>query len=216
MADAILPKPDYRHPLDGLPALDVTGGRGEWLDDESCFALWDKYAMLPNIRRHSLLVAHIATRLAERAAAQGLAVDVGAVRTSALLHDIAKTYCLHHGGGHAPLGASWVVAETRDPALARGVMLHVYWPWALPQDERVCCLPLFVLYADKRVEHDQCVTINDRFADLHVRYGKSPEAVASIMAAHEQAVLLERALAAQLKWDLYEDTFDCGRVVQRA
>ncbi|MDO5484515.1 MAG: HDIG domain-containing protein, partial [Desulfovibrionaceae bacterium] len=127
-------------------------------NDAACFALWRKYEMLPNVERHSLLVAHIATRLASRAYALGHAIDVPEVRASALLHDIAKSYCVRHGGSHAMLGAAWMVHETGNYNLARGVMLHVHWPWEVPQGPGICTLPFFVIYADKRVRHDACVS----------------------------------------------------------
>ena len=109
--------------MSGLPELPglATAASAPPPDDEACFALWRKYDMLPNVRRHSRLVAHIATLLARRAAEKGVAVHVPEVRASALLHDLAKTYCLRHGGSHAQLGGAWAVAETRNYALAQGV-----------------------------------------------------------------------------------------------
>ncbi len=207
------------HPYSRLPELPELAARAEERlpappDDAACFALWHKYGMLPNVERHSHMVAQVATALARRAAARGLPVRVDAVRASALLHDLAKTYCLLHGGSHAQLGASWVLAETRHYAIARGVLLHVHWPWAVPDGSGICALPFFVIYADKRVRHDACVTLEERFEDLLARYGRDERARAGIRAAHEQALAIERALAAQLGWDLHEDTFDCRGLVQ--
>ena len=207
------------HPYSQLPELPELAARAEARlpappDDAACFGLWRKYGMLPNVERHSRMVAQIATALATRAAGRGLPVRVDAVRASALLHDLAKTYCLLHGGSHAQLGASWVLAETRNYAIARGVLLHVHWPWAVPAGPGICALPFFVIYADKRVRHDACVTLEERFEDLIARYGRDESARAGIRAAHEQALAIERALAAQLGWDLHEDTFNCRRLVQ--
>ena len=80
----------FRHPLSGLPELPglrtaASAPSPPSPDDEACFALWRKYAMLPNVQRHSRLVAHIATALARRAAEKGFAVNVPEVRASALL-----------------------------------------------------------------------------------------------------------------------------------
>ena len=106
------------HPLACLPEPALAPpAQGGIPDDAACMALWDKYGMLDNIRAHSRLVAHIATELARRARAAGFLVNVAAVRASAMLHDIAKTYSVLHGGSHAQLGASWVVAETRNLSL---------------------------------------------------------------------------------------------------
>ncbi len=206
------------HPFSSLPELPELAARaGAALppppDDAACFALWRKYAMLPNVERHSRMVAHIATELARRAAELGHPVHVETVRAAALLHDLAKTYCLLHGGSHAQLGASWALAETRHYGIARGVLLHVHWPWPVPDGSGICALPFFVIYADKRVRHDACVTLEERFEDLLTRYGRDARARAGIRAAHEQAVTIERALAAQLGWKLHEDSFDCRGLV---
>jgi putative nucleotidyltransferase with HDIG domain len=171
--------------------------------------------MLPNVRRHSLLVAHIATRLAERAVECGFDVSVEQVRAAGLLHDIAKSYCLRHGGSHAMIGASWVVERTRHYPVARGVLLHVHWPWPLPEDAEICGLPFFIIYADKRVRHDRCVSLGERFEDLLTRYGKNAGARQSIRESFTQGKNIERAFTALLKWDMHEDSFDCGRLVER-
>lgn len=182
-------------------------------DDNRCFQLWDQYEMFDNVREHSLLVAHIATVLARKAFELGHIENVQEVRASALLHDLAKTYCLKHGGSHALLGASWTLQETRRPRIAQGVILHVNWPWELPLGARICSLPFLVMYADKRVKHADCVTLSERFEDLIIRYGKTDAAKAGIRNTWKQACLIEQSLSTQLGMNLDEYSFDCGRLV---
>lgn len=182
----------------------------------ACEALWDVYGMMEHIREHSRQVAAVAVALAQRAVARGLKVNVEAVRACALLHDIAKSYTIVHGGSHAQIGGAWVVAETQNYAIAQGVLFHVHWPWDIPVDHKVCSLPFFVLYADKRIKHDQCVSLQERFEDLLIRYGNNEKSRTGIALSHEQGQTLERALAAQLDWDIHACTLDCGRLVQRA
>lgn len=193
--------PDY--PLKGIPELQLAAPermQGTVPDEEGCRCLWDKYDMLDNIRAHSKVVASVATRLARRARQLGLPVNVEAVRASALLHDLAKTWCLRHGGSHAELGASWVVQETGNYELARGVFHHVYWPWKLPADDaqRMCSLPFFILYADKRARHDAFVSLEARFEDLIDRYGRTEEHRKSICGSYLQAKAIEEALSRHL------------------
>lgn len=203
------------HPLAALPRLTLRAPHtGDGPDEKRCRALWDKYGMLENIRAHSLQVAALATALAERAVERGFPVDVEKVRVCALLHDIAKTYTIAHGGSHAQMGASWVVAETGDRALAQGVMLHVHWPWDVRADE-ACPLPFFIIYADKRIMHDRCVSLAERYADLLGRYGHTDFSRAAIAESYVQGQNIERALTAQLGLELHAHTFDCGRLVQR-
>ncbi|MDO5537206.1 MAG: HD domain-containing protein [Desulfovibrionaceae bacterium] len=195
--------PDY--PLAGIPELHFPARKGALIpDDADCEKLWDKYEMLDNVRAHSRVVADVATELARHAFMLGLPVCIEEVRASGLLHDLAKTYCLRHGGGHAQLGASWVVQETHNYAIAHGVFHHVYWPWPLPADnaERMCSLPFFIMYADKRARHDQFVTLEERFDDLYVRYGNTETHRAGIRASYLQAKAIEAALSRHLCVDL--------------
>ena len=180
--------------------------------DAQCRLLWDAYGMLPNIRAHSELVACLATALAELARAAGLAVDVAAVRAAALLHDLAKTYTIRHGGNHCQLGAAWVQEITGNPALAQGVLCHVHWPREI--DLAADFLPLALIYSDKRVKHNQIVTLEARFDDLLVRYGTTDYIRGRIRESFQQAEAIERALAATLGVDIHENTFGCGRLVE--
>ncbi|QAZ69486.1 HDIG domain-containing metalloprotein [Solidesulfovibrio carbinolicus] len=180
--------------------------------DAQCRLLWDAYGMLPNIRAHSELVACLATALAELARAAGLAVDVAAVRAAALLHDLAKTYTIRHGGNHCQLGAAWVQEITGNPALAQGVLCHVHWPREI--DLAADFLPLALIYSDKRVKHNQIVTLEARFDDLLVRYGTTEYIRGRIRESFQQAEAIEQALAATLGIDIHENTFGCGRLVE--
>lgn len=201
--------------LNSLPALlqqpDFSGNIPR---DADCVALWKKYCMFDNVCAHSQAVADFATGLAERAVECGLPVNVPAVRASAMLHDIAKTYSIKYGGSHAQIGASWVIAETRNRAIAQGVMLHVFWPWAVSKSI-ISSLPFFVIYADKRIRHDTCVTLSERFEDLLVRYGKDEKSRNNIRKSYKQGLEIETALSAQLGWKLDAYSLDSGRLVQR-
>ena len=168
-------------------------------DEAACIRLWDRYGMLPNIRAHSRTVAEVALEAAKRAVGLGHTVDLSALKAAALLHDVAKTYTILHGGAHAQLGAAWVLEETGRPDLAQAVLFHVTWPWVhgpLALEADPLRLPLLVSYADKRVRHDEVVSLEERFADLLNRYGDTEEHRASIMINREQALNYERALVA--------------------
>lgn len=176
-------------------------------DDAACFALWDKFAMLENIRAHSMKVAHIATELAKYAQKQAIPVSIKEARAAALLHDLAKTYCVRNGGAHALLGASWVIQSTGLPRIAQAVILHVQWPWPLPAAEAICTVPFFVMYADKRVKHDRIVSLAERYEDLLERYGKTEAAQAGIRASWRQSIEIENSLSQKLGINLASHPF---------
>ena len=186
-----------------LPPLHFPPARGWSIPDEAeCVRLWDKYAMLSNIREHCHSVADVACHITRRAAERGL-VPAGRslgeplTRAAGLLHDLAKTYTIHHGGSHAQLGAAWVRDETGNPLIAQAVLFHVSWPWQGGELDDVADplrLPVIVAYADKRVRHSEVVTLQERFDDLMDRYGISPEHVARISGYLEHTRAVERAI----------------------
>ena len=183
---------------------------------QDCHALWDQYAMLDNIRAHSALVADMAHAIGLEAKKRGMDVSLEALLAAGLLHDLGKTYTIAHGGSHAQLGASWVMRETRNGPIAQAVMFHVHWPWPDEwlDDERLL-LTAITLYADKRVKHDAFVSLDERFEDLHVRYGISEYARERITASHLQGKHVEAALSRRLGVELHEYIADSGRLVKR-
>lgn len=180
-------------------------------DDARCEEHWAQFEMLDNVAEHSRMVADVATFLAKRARDKGLRVDVPTVRASALLHDLAKSYCIRHGGNHSQLGGAWVAELTGNPIIACGVTHHVYWPFEL--DIERYFTPLAVIYGDKRVNHNELVSIEDRFRDLIVRYGIPLHLQDHIKATEAQAVELEKLLCDILEVDLNACDFDSGRLV---
>jgi len=180
-------------------------------NDRQCAEHWMHFSMLENVAEHSLAVAKIATFLATRAKELGMDVDVPTVRASALMHDIAKTYCIKHGGNHSQLGGAWTVELTGNPTVASGVTHHVYWPYKL--DIEKYFTPLAVIYADKRINHTHLVTIEERFEELVVRYGIPLGLRDKIKATEDQALTLEKLLCDKLEVDLNECDFDSGRLV---
>ena len=203
-------------PLEGLPSPRLPSPRDlpPAPSDAECFGLWDEYDMLPHIRAHSLSVARVATTLALAAQRAGLDVDVQTVRASALLHDIAKTYTIRHGGNHSQLGGAWMQERTSNPVLSMGIVHHVHWAWEV--DVRAFFLPLAIIYGDKRVRHDTVVTLAERFEDLYTRYGTTQYIRDRLAESQGQAAAIETALSETLGMNVHEHTFDSGRLVERA
>ena len=73
-----------------------------------------------------------------------------------------------------------------------------------------------VIYADKRARHDEMVSLDERYEDLLVRYGKSEHSRAAIHRGWEHSKTIERVLSAQLEFPLHESTVVGGRLVSRA
>lgn len=193
-----IPMPPLWPELPPPPAADSTAQAAWRVPSEArCVALWDRFEMPEHIRAHSRKVALVACQVAEAAIAKGIPACLDTVRASALLHDLAKAYCIKFGGNHSQLGGAWAMAVTGNPLLAQGVIHHVYWPFAV--DLRRFLTPLAVLYGDKRVAHDQVVPIEQRFDDLLARYGKTEDIRERIHCTNRQAKNVEDALGLLLE-----------------
>lgn len=213
------PAPDPPRPVDKpmlfCPVSPADPERFPIPTDEECRRHWDECAVPDHIREHSRLVGLIAGevgRLGEEAGAVAPGI-ARAARASGLLHDVAKLYCVEHGGNHAQLGAAWIRARTGNPAIAQGVLHHVWWPFDV--DPTKYFLPLVVQYADKRVRHQSVVSVGARFADLFERYGKNDFARERIKRSHQQGQAIENTLSELLEVPLHACAFDSGRLVVR-
>lgn len=161
-----------------------------------CLALMQAHGMLPNIREHSFRVMQVAELLARALDGAGFELHLPLVSAGALLHDIGKTACLGTANNHAHFGAD-LLAGLGYPELAQVVREHVRLEDGAP-DPRLLREAEVVNYADKRVLHNRVVSLAERFADLQVRYGRTPEAQARIAAMEIRTRALEEKLFAPL------------------
>lgn len=143
---------------------------------EQCLAYMADFAMLENIRAHSFMVARTATAVREGLSEAGKttaplpAEDL--VLAGALLHDIAKTQCLHGICKHALVGQE-ICQDLGFPEIGEIVREHVVLSDYAPDRYRrgifnACEL---VYYADKRVRHDTIVSLESRLEYILDRYG---------------------------------------------
>ncbi len=203
-----------------FPPLKFSYNTEQLPSEKECYMLWDKYEMLPNIREHSQLVAEFARGLAILINRKyPNSVSENGAYVAGLLHDIAKTWTIKHGGNHQILGASIVRLETRSTFLASCVYHHVIWAWQegeLSQENMAFHIPLLITYADKRVRHNELVTLEDRFEDLQERYGTTEERKDNIQINYNTAKQMEDILSKKLEFNLNECTLDSGLLVARA
>jgi len=161
-----------------------------------CLELMEAHGMLPNIREHSFRVMEVARFLGEALAEAGFDLSLPLVTVGALLHDLGKTPCLGTLNNHAECGAV-ILEKLGYPHLAQVVREHVHLDGSVI-DPRPLREAELVNYADKRVLHEAVVTLTVRFADLKVRYGRTPEALARIHATEVKSRALEDKIFASL------------------
>ena len=158
---------------------------------DQCLLLMEQEHMPPHIQKHSIVVTRIALYLSRLLNGNGVRIHLELVESAGLLHDIAKARCIRTGENHARLGGE-IVRAWGYPLLAPIVEEHISLD--LASLERPITESLIVNYADKRVKHDEIVTIRERFHDLTERYGKTPQARAILQEKLGHYLLLEQKI----------------------
>lgn len=131
-----------------------------------------QYGMLDNIRAHSCMVARVAGMLGRRLVEVGQPVSVPVLVAGSLLHDIAKTASLQDDTRHDKVGREICLRHGYEE-IADIVAEHVLLRGGVPPD---CCREKeIVYYADKRVRHDEVVSLDERLVYLLERYGKGDD-----------------------------------------
>jgi uncharacterized protein len=154
-------------------------------DREECLRLMERYGMLQNIVAHSLEVTKVALFLSSELIKRGQRIDLCLVEAASLLHDIAKTTCLKTKEDHTESGYH-LLKEIGYERVGEIVAQHVWLkregdPSSVTEEE-------VVNYADKRVRHDQIVSLEERFMDLKARYGKDQRSI-DYLERMEKAIL---------------------------
>lgn len=156
-----------------------------------CYELMKRYAMLPNIVAHSEQVSRVAAAIMDHLK-DSTGISREAVIAACLLHDITKTRSLRTGEHHDSSGCR-LLAQLGFSAIGKMVDEHVilqdFQPEGKLLDKEI------VYYADKRVMHDRIVTIQERVADLIIRYGTTQERIQSIKTNSKQACQVEAKIS---------------------
>ena len=155
------------------------------LTRDECLKLMIRYGMLENIIHHSIEVTRVALYLSKELNRKGQRIDLGLVEAASLLHDLAKTECFKTKEDHAQAG-SRLLKGLGYERVGEVVGQHVWLskrsdPASVSEEE-------LVNYADKRVRHDEIVSLEERFRDLKDRYGRDRPAI-DYLERMEEAIL---------------------------
>lgn len=133
-----------------------------------CYRLMTRYRMLPNIKEHSLVVAAISGLLSQGLNRAGLDIPLDLVLAGALLHDIGKSICFETGEEHARKGEEICLSHDL-PEVAAIVGNHIILS---PNRPPLPTAQEIVYYADKRVNHDSIVSLDERELYILEIYGR--------------------------------------------
>ena len=138
----------------------------------------DEYAMLDNIRAHSLMVARVASflhqSLSDSPEINGTLASKKLIVAGALLHDIAKTPCLESHCDHAKQGRD-ICLKHGYTEVAEVVREHVILTEFSHTRYKngIFLAKEIVYYADKRVRHDEIVSLEERLEYILKHYGNN-------------------------------------------
>lgn len=163
---------------------------------EACFHMLREHSITPGILAHTKQVTRIANYIAQKFSDAGIPINLELVDRGALLHDIAKYISIENDVAHGEAGAE-IVREYGYPEVADIVKDHVL--------ERIIGGHLkswedkIVFYADKRVNHAEVVSLEERFEYLLQRYGaKNPALKEKILASKPYVFKLEKEIFSRI------------------
>ena len=148
--------------------------------------------MMDHIVDHSEQVCRVAICLADNLNREGIRLNLSLIRAAALLHDITKTRSFKTNENHAETGGKFLqergFAEVGH-IIAQHVKLETYAVLSnRPVEAEI------VNYADKRVLHDQIVSLTDRMAYILDRYADSVESRERILGLWAKSKDLEKRI----------------------
>ncbi len=163
---------------------------------EECFRLMDEHQMLDNIKAHTVVVGQIAEFVADGLQSAGVEISLDLTLAGALLHDIGKTICLNTDNDHAEVGAKICMRHNLDeiaPIVSQHVILQKSFPDVPISETEI------VYYADKRVNHDEIVSLDQRLSYIIDRYGHSdPKRHQAIQVNFQRCFAIEQELFSYL------------------
>jgi len=145
---------------------------------EKCFEIMEKYGMLDNIKAHSIVVEKIASVIATGNISAGFNISLEKVIAGSLMHDIGKTLCLDSKDDHAAKGME-ICIQNNFIEIAEIVGEHIrlkkYEPDGAVRAREI------VYYADKRVNHDRVVSLDERLQYLLARYARNTKTIGQLI-----------------------------------
>ncbi len=165
---------------------------------QECIALLHKYELPEHIVRHLKAVEKLAVFLAKKFNEKGIKVDTELVSRAALLHDIDKLQTLKSGFEHLHSKLSKEILEKEGfPLLGKIVSRHLLEN-ILEENAFENWEEKLVYYSDKRVNHDQVVSLQARFDYLFERYGKEKKVFDKIAKCRPKVEQLEKEIFSNL------------------
>ncbi|MCX5872403.1 MAG: HD domain-containing protein [Deltaproteobacteria bacterium] len=159
--------------------------------ETGCLALLRKHRTPDHIIRHCQMVWEVGRFLGESLVRENLHVDMLLLRASCLLHDIGKYPCILSGAKNHDVLGEQILEQEGLLNVGRIVSQHVI---LRSQKNRPIGEEHIVFYADKRVIHDEIVSLENRFTYLTNTYGKTAQARDRLLIMKQETIDVETAI----------------------
>ncbi len=165
---------------------------------KECFKLIREMEMMDHIIDHSIMVSNVSLFLCEALKKHFPDLNAELVTSAALLHDITKTRSFTTNEIHSETGGEMLTQmgypEVGD-IIRQHVLLDIYETRAPVTVEEI------VNYSDKRVLHDQVVSLNKRLEYIKVRYADIKEFQKRLNLMWKKSIDLEKKIFRPLDID---------------
>jgi molybdenum cofactor cytidylyltransferase len=161
-----------------------------------CLGILHKFQTAEKVRRHGLAVANVGRRLADLLTGAGLNLSTELVVAGGLVHDLAK------GKPNHPKRGERMVRSMGFSSLAGIVASHMDLEFGAGRDIDEAAL---VFLADKLVQGDRVVSLNERFNPAMERFAGNPEILADVLRRRRTAEFIRDRVAGLLGVGNIED-----------
>ena len=162
---------------------------------KECFDLIKKMAMMDHIIDHSIMVSNVACFLSLELKKSLPGIDTRLATSAALLHDITKTRSFATKELHSETGGI-MLTQMGYPEIGNIIRQHVVldsYETDSPVSEQE-----IVNYSDKRILHDQVVSLSRRLEYIKIRYGGGKKFRNNIQLLWDNTVKLENKIFGHL------------------
>jgi len=148
-------------------------------------------AMMDHIIDHSIMVSNVALFLSLKLKRHSPSLDSRLATSAALLHDITKTRSFETKENHSETGCL-MLKNLGYPEVGDIIRQHVILDYY--DTDRPVSVQEIVNYADKRILHDQVVSLSKRLEYIKLRYGFKKEFKDRIKTMWKNTLILENKL----------------------
>ncbi len=158
---------------------------------KECFQIIKQMSMMDHIIDHSVMVSNVTFFLCQKLKKANPGLNEKLAISAALLHDITKTRSFSTREVHSETGCE-LLAELGYPEVGEIIRQHVILD--MYEDNTPVSEQEIVNYSDKRVLHDNVVSLNDRLDYIQEKYGYRSEFKSRIKIMWENTQQLEQKI----------------------